>query len=201
MLRAEKGIDSIEEIVKVRKETSLKDDTVERPDRVKAMVYKMQSNFVRHNVYITLGYVVENEKPRPIEIFINSKDLSKSPEYTVLTRLLSAIFRKTPNPAFILEELGSINDPNGGYHKNGKYIHSFYSEVALVIEKFFNEIGILSKKDKEAVSMSITEIPKEKDKEDSNEQFSICPDCGERALKTENGCSSCTSCGASKCGG
>lgn len=120
----------------------------ERPEILDAKVYKLKSKFVKENVYITLSYINENDKNIPFEIFINSKDLSKLSEYTVLTRLISAIFRTVPEPEFVLEELKSIYDPNGGYFKKGQYIYSFYSEVALVIEKFFMDIGYLSYKKK-----------------------------------------------------
>ena len=206
MLKLAEDPISLAEIPPKKKDVQFIDATIDRPETVKGIIYKMQSNFVRHNIYITMGYMMENGKPRPVEIFINSKDLSKSPEYTVLTRLISAIFRKTPNPVFILEELSSINDPNGGYHKNGKYIHSFYSEVASVIETFFKEIGVIDKEPKEkAAAMSISINPSESkesnEKENVNEEFQICKECGEKAVKMENGCSSCTACGDSKCGG
>ena len=123
------------------------DHVAVRPEIVNAKVYKLKSGFVKHSVYITLGYIQQNGRNRPIEIFINSKDLTKNAEYAVLTRLISAIFRKSVNPIFILEELSSIHDPNGGYHSKGKYIHSFYSEIADVIERFFKEIGCLEEKE------------------------------------------------------
>ena len=115
----------------------------QRPEAVNARVYKCRSAFVNNSVFITLGYVQENGRKRPIEIFINSKDLSRAPEYVVLTRLISAIFRRADDPTFILEELRGIFDPNGGRHKEGKYIPSFYAEVADVIENFFLEVGIM----------------------------------------------------------
>ncbi|MCK5521464.1 MAG: hypothetical protein KAI81_10150, partial [Candidatus Marinimicrobia bacterium] len=112
-------------------------NTVARPEVVEAKVYKVKSPFVKFSVYITLSYIYENKRKRPVEIFLNSKDLTRSAEYAVLTRLISAIFRKTNDPHFILEELRSIYDPNGGFFKEGKYVHSFYAEVADVIERFF----------------------------------------------------------------
>ncbi len=120
----------------------------ERPATVDAKVYKLRSGFVKQGVFITLGYIEQNGRKRPIEIFINSKDLTKNAEYAVLTRLISAIFRKSANPTFILEELSSIHDPNGGYHRDGKYIPSLYSEIADVIKRFFKEIGCLEEKTK-----------------------------------------------------
>jgi len=114
-----------------------------RPDVVNAMVYRLRSGFVKHNVYITLGWIEQGGRPRPVEIFFNSKDLTRNPEYAILTRLISAIFRKESDSAFILEELRGIHDPNGGVFKNGRYMHSFYAEVADVIERFFYDVGIL----------------------------------------------------------
>ena len=71
------------------------DRSVMRPEVVDAKVYKIKSAFVKNAVFVTLSYVREdNGLIRPIEIFINSKDLSKANDYVVLTRLISAIFRR-----------------------------------------------------------------------------------------------------------
>jgi len=119
------------------------DETLERPDVVQARVYRLRSGFVRHNVYITLGWIEQGHRRRPMEIFINSKDLTRSPEYTILTRLVSALFRMSADPAVILNELRGIHDPAGGHFKNGRYMHSFYAEVAETIERFFYDVDIL----------------------------------------------------------
>ncbi len=183
-----------------------------RPQSVDAKVYKVKSAFVKNSVFITLSYVETHEGRRPIEIFINSKDLNRAPEYVVLTRLISAIFRRATDPMFILEELHGIHDPNGGSFKDGKYYHSFYAEVAETIEKFFYDVGIIKKEEKESQSEpdKIPEVPKNKnlvkvevEPENStlelNTQFKICPTCSSKSLKTENGCDSCIECGYSKC--
>ena len=204
MIRIEDTNFEISEVVK--QEAALdhpKEHIAERPGIVEAKVYKIKSGFVKHSVYITLGYIVQNGKKRPIEIFLNSKDLTKNAEYAVLTRLISAIFRKSANPTFILEELSSIHDPNGGYHRNGKFIHSFYSEVADVIERFFVEIGVIDKEPKKVVAeaMSITSAPVKEASLLTNSEFQICPDCSDRSVKMENGCLTCVNpeCGYSKC--
>ena len=118
-----------------------------RPEVVNAKVYKVKSAFVKNAVFITLSYIDTHSGRKPIEIFINSKDLNRSAEYVVLTRLISAIFRRATNPMFILEELHGIHDPNGGSFKDGKYYHSFYAEVADVIERFFYDVDIIKKED------------------------------------------------------
>ena len=118
-----------------------------RPEVIDAKVYKLKSSFVQYSVFITLSYVKDNSGIRPMEIFINSKDLTRAPEYVMLTRLISAIFQRSDDPMFILEELQGIFDPNGGIMKDGKYYHSFYAEIAEIIERFFFDLKILEKQD------------------------------------------------------
>lgn len=173
-----------------------KQQSIERPYVIDAKVYKLKGKFVKHSVFVTIGYIkTKDGKVRPFEIFLNSKDLTRAAEFTVLTRLLSAIFRRSEDPTFILEELRSVYDPNGsGYFKNGKYIASFYGELAEVLEEFFKDIGLLKKEDK------VSSIQKE-EKIDDKTPFQICPECGMKTLKIENGCYSCVNpeCGYTKC--
>ena len=173
-----------------------------RPDVVDAKVYKLKSAFVKNSVFVTLSYIKE-ETIRPIEIFINSKDLTRAPEYVVLTRLISAIFRRASDPMFILEELQGIFDPNGGSFKEGKYYHSFYAEIADVIERFFFDVGIVDEPVMPPPADNGNIEPSTKLSKDEgnmgNTQFKVCPDCNNRTLKTENGCDSCMGCGYSKC--
>ena len=173
-----------------------------RPQSVDAKVYKVRSAFVKNSVFITLSYIEGSEGRRPIEIFINSKDLNRAPEYVVLTRLISAIFRRATDPMFILEELHGIHDPNGGSYKEGKYYHSFYAEVAEVIETFFYDVNIIDKpaNKEEKIVLPVEEKTVKVPAEDTyNVAFKICPACNSKSLKIENGCDSCVSCGYSKC--
>ena len=55
-----------------------------RPDVVDAKVYKLKSAFIKNSVFITMSYIKYEEQIRPIEIFINSKDLTRAPEGTAL---------------------------------------------------------------------------------------------------------------------
>ena len=174
-----------------------------RPEVVNAKVYKLKSAFVKNAVFITLSYVDTLNGRKPIEIFINSKDLNRSAEYVVLTRLISAIFRRATDPMFILEELHGIHDPNGGSFKDGKYYHSFYAEVAATIERFFYDVKIIEKEETDLNPNNneedLVEIDKKYSDNHLNKTFRICPECSGKALKTENGCDSCMECGYSKC--
>ena len=175
-----------------------------RPEVVDAKVYKLKSAFVKNSVFITLSYVRDNGETRPIEIFINSKDLTRAPEYVVLTRLVSAIFRRSNDPMFILEELQGIFDPNGGTFKEGKYYHSFYAEIADVIERFFFDVGIMELPDARPVEdngKSKNIVLAKEEGNAGNIEFRVCMECNNRTLKTENGCDVCMEpdCGYSKC--
>jgi ribonucleoside-diphosphate reductase alpha chain len=176
---------------------------VVRPDVVDAKVYKLKSAFVKNSVFVTLSYIHEGDAIRPVEIFINSKDLTRAPEYVVLTRLISAIFRRASDAMFILEELQGIFDPNGGSFKEGKYYHSFYAEIADVIERFFYDVGIVERPTEHPPTdngqMGTSAILSHDEGNMGNAQFKVCPDCNNRTLKTENGCDSCMGCGYSKC--
>ncbi len=172
-----------------------------RPEVVDAKVYKLKSRFVKENMYVTLTYIKENETSRPFEIFIYSKDLSKLPEYTMLTRLISAIFRHFTNPKFILNELQSIYDPNGGYFMKGKYIYSFYSEIAMIIERFFIDIGFMKGKDEGLDNWIEQAKQANPEKKIEVNNFKICPHCNQKSLQVDGGCLNCINpeCGYSKC--
>ena len=200
----------IEEISKNKQNQNKEDEAAKasnsvpntlRPEVVDAKVYKLKSAFVKNSVFITLSYVNNNSEIRPIEIFINSKDLTRAPEYVVLTRLVSAIFRRSNDPMFILEELQGIFDPNGGTFKEGKYYHSFYAEIADVIERFFFDVGIMQNRDNVVVDRSSVSNLVKEEVNVGNAEFRICNECNNRTLKTENGCDICMSpeCGYSKC--
>ena len=193
-----------EKIVKDNNIHETREFTTNRPDIVDAKVYKVKSSFVKNSVFVTLGFITENGKKRPFEIFINSKDLTRAPEYVVLTRLISAIFRRTDDPMFILEELRGIFDPSGGFFKEGKYMHSFYAEVADVIEQFFFDVGIIEKPHvlpKQDNGEIESPIISNDEGNAGNLQFKICPECSNRTLKMEAGCDVCvdSDCGYSKC--
>ncbi len=201
-----------------KEETEVKEEKVgkvplERPYVIDAKVYKLKSRYVEHSIFITIGYIKQDDKIRPFEIFINSKDLSRAAEFTMLTRLLSAIFRRFEDPVFILEELRSIYDPNRiGYWKNGRFIHSLYGEIAEVIEEFFKEMGIIKQESQNVTTESKISIPlklenpklpvEQKTEEEMDlSLFQICPKCNLRTLKVEQGCYTCINpdCGYTKC--
>ena len=204
MIELNKKNFQIKKITKSKQEDNKKYGTkpsseiMTRPEVVDAKVYKLKSAFVKNSVFITLSYMLENGKKRPVEIFINSKDLSRSHEYIMLTRLISAVFRRDADVMFILEELQGILDPEGGRFKEGNYYQSLYAEIAEVIESFFYDVGILDTPIESSINNDGQIKPKQKDINNLN-NFKICPSCSNQTLKIENGCDTCVQCGYSKC--
>ena len=89
----------------------------------------------------------DQEYSRPFEIFINSKNMDHFQWIVGLTRVMSAVFRKGGDVTFLLEELQSVFDPNGGYYKKGgKYVPSLVAEIGEVLEKHLIDSGMLKSK-------------------------------------------------------
>jgi ribonucleoside-diphosphate reductase alpha chain len=211
MIELDKEEAFVKELVEVKAPEVIKAKKEERPYMLDAKIYKLKSAFVNYAIYISLSYTIdENGRKRPFEIFINSKDLTKAAEYSMLTRLISAIFRRSEDPTFILEELKSIYDPNGGYYKNGKYIPSIYAEIADVLEQFFYDIGILKRKEEKA-EIKQAQLPmlflsdengsSKRIERLSDDNLKLCPKCNQKTLKLEAGCETCINpdCNYSKC--
>ena len=102
-----------------------------------------------HALYITINDVIMNEGTdqehrRPFEIFVNSKNMEHFQWIVGLTRVMSAVFRKGGDLTFLIEELESVFDPNGGYYKKGgKYVPSLVAELGQVLEEHLKNIGML----------------------------------------------------------
>ena len=106
-----------------------------RPEILFGSTYKVKPVTSDHAMYITINDIVlDCGTIRPFEIFINSKDMEYFQWVVSLTRVISAIFRKGGNIDFLIEELGCIIDPTGGYFRKGKFIPSVVSEIGAVID-------------------------------------------------------------------
>jgi len=192
-----------------------------RPVYLKGTTYKIKTPLSKQALYITINDMCDDSGRRPFEIFINSKNLQHFSWIVAMTRLISAVFRRTNDPSFLVEELKSIFDPNGGYFRNGRYIPSLVAEIGEVIQQHLINIGAMEapakKKNELPTSVKITDRGSEpmgstesmgmetnlefdpKVKDQLNSPFMICPQCSERALYFEENCNKCFSCGYSKC--
>lgn len=169
-----------------------------RPEELPGSTYKIKTPQSPDAFYITINNFVKNGEFRPYELFINTKNLQHFSWIVAISRLISAVFRNDPKPTFLVDELKSVYDPNGGYFKKGKYIPSMAAEIGYVIEEHLSKLGIMDNKKIAKVDADI-EV-KEAETVVKNDGKMICPVCHERELIFQENCTKCLACGHSKCG-
>ena len=150
------------------------------------------------------------EHRRPFEIFINSKNMEHFQWIVALTRVMSAVFRKGGDITFLVEELESVFDPNGGYYKKGgKYIPSLVAELGQVVEQHLKNIGMLKSKVPDEHQEQLIQDKKKEYLEKNSQGLDengfpkdaqLCHKCSTKAAIMMDGCLTCLSCGESKCG-
>lgn len=192
-------------------------ERLERPDKLVGSTYKVKTPVSDHAMYITINDILLNEGTdyearRPFEIFINSKNLDHYQWVVGLTRVISAVFRKGGDVAFLVEELKAVFDPRGGYWKpGGKFMPSVIAEIGEVIERHLMEIGIVEKaepdeRQKRYLAAKREEFEASKKQQDAfaEDQFpegaQLCTKCNTAAMVMMDGCMTCLNCGESKCG-
>lgn len=193
-------------------------EAIARPEFLQGSTYKIKPPVSDHAMYITINDVVlnkgtEHETVKPYEIFINSRDVQHLQWISGLTLILSAIFRKGGDIAFLAQELRSVYDPNGGYFKKGGvYMNSIVAEIGYVIEQHFKAIGLIKTEEMSDEAKAIlAEKRAQAERTEKNEEAAgddggypanstVCPKCHTKAVIIMDGCATCLSCGDSKCG-
>ena len=192
-------------------------EKLERPEVLVGSTYKVKTPISDHAMYVTINDIVLNqgteyEKRRPFEIFINSKNLDHYQWIVALTRIISAVFRKGGDVAFLVDELTAVFDPRGGYWQpGGKFMPSIIAELGYIVEKHLITIGMLTKPDldegqQELIRQKRDEYEQSQKQQDafSDNQYpegaQLCGKCSTAAVIKMDGCMTCLSCGDSKCG-
>ena len=116
---------------------------MERGATLAGYTYKLRWPDSEHATYITINDVILNERRRPFEIFINSKNLEHYAWTVALTRMISAVFRRGGDVSFVVEELKAVFDPRGGQWMNGHYVPSLLAAIGEVVEKHLIDTGFL----------------------------------------------------------
>ncbi|MBS3805618.1 MAG: NrdJb [Oleiphilaceae bacterium] len=190
---------------------------IERPDFLLGTTYKIKPPVAEHAMYITINDILLNEDTdhesrQPYEVFINSKSMEHFQWVIALTRVLSAVFRKGGDVTFLVEELRSVYDPNGGYFKKGGvFMPSLVAEIGAVIEKHLKAIGLIETEEMSDVTRRILAEKRadfEANKAPVNDESvgdypptaTLCGKCSTKAVIIMDGCATCLSCGDSKCG-
>ena len=169
-------------------------DLLVRADRLVGATYKLRWPDSEHAMYVTINDIEQDGVRRPFEIFVNSKNLEHYAWVVALTRMISAVFRRGGEVAFVAEELKQVFDPRGGQWSQGRYVPSLVAAIGDVIEKHMIETGFLVMDDDRLP------IQDKKRQLGASALGSLCPKCSQPGLVREAGCLSCLHCGWSKCG-
>ncbi len=192
-------------------------EKLERPEMLIGSTYKVKTPVSDHAMYVTINDIVLNEgtefeKRRPFEIFINSKNLDHYQWIVALTRIISAVFRKGGDVAFLVDELKAVFDPRGGYWQpGGKFMPSIIAELGYIVERHLQSIGLLAEDTLDAGQKALIAQKRAEFEESQKQQdaFSeseypdgaqLCGKCNTTAVVMMDGCMTCLACGESKCG-
>ncbi len=190
-------------------------ENLARPEALQGTTYKIKTPLSEHALYVTINDITlnpgtEHEMRRPFEIFINSKNMEHFQWIIALTRILSAVFRKGGDVTFLVDELRSVFDPQGGYFKKGgRYTPSIVAEIGDVIEQHMMAIGMLKKsgpdaQQREFLDAKRRELAERNPADTADDGFpasaQLCKRCQTRAMVILDNCLTCLNCGESKCG-
>lgn len=186
---------------------------LERPEELEGATYKLRWPGSEHAMYITVNDIVVDGRRRPFEVFINSKNMEHYAWTVALTRMISAVFRRGGEVAFVVEELKAVFDPRGGAWMNGKYVPSILAAIGMEIERHLKRIGFVGEGERivaeEGVATPVVRSGKLDDagwEENPAPQAAMapvgasCPSCGSYEVRVQEGCLSCATCGFSRCG-
>jgi ribonucleoside-diphosphate reductase alpha chain len=166
-----------------------------RDTSLPGFTYKLKWPDSDHAIYVTLNDIIKDERRRPFEIFINSKNLEHYAWTVALTRMISAVFRRGGDVSFVVEELKAVFDPRGGQWMDGRYVPSLLAAIGGIIERHMIDTGFITPAERFA--------PEDADDDAMQvEQMSrarYCPKCSQPSLIFQEGCHTCRSCGYSKC--
>ena len=170
-------------------------DLMTRSDKLSGATYKLRWPDSEHAMYVTINDIEQDGVSRPFEIFVNSKNLEHYAWVIALTRMISAVFRRGGEVAFVAEELKQVFDPRGGQWSNGRYVGSLVAAIGDIIERHMIETGFLTlagKPESRAMATPAGSIA-------TTQLGQHCPKCSQPGLVREAGCLSCVHCGWSRC--
>lgn len=154
-----------------------------RPKAIDGKTYKVKPAGAEHALYVTINDIEHDGRKRPFEIFFSSKSVDGFAWTVALSRMISAVFRKGGDVAFVADEMKAVFDPRGGFWDDGAYVPSLCAAIGGVIETHMRSIGAV-----EATGEPVKIVATRH-----------CPKCQVGALQNREGCWHCTSCDYTKC--
>jgi ribonucleoside-diphosphate reductase alpha chain len=170
----------------------LSSEPLHREEKLTGATYKLRWADSEHALYVTINDIEQDGHRRPFEIFINSKNMDHYAWVVALTRMISAVFRRGGDVAFVAEELKAVFDPRGGQWQNGRYVPSLIAAIGGILERHMAETGFLPVSAEGVAPISLSPAA-------GRPLGPLCPRCSQPGLVREAGCLSCRHCGWSKC--
>ena len=167
-------------------------EPLHREEKLTGATYKLRWADSEHALYVTINDIEHDGRRRPFEIFINSKNMDHYAWVVALTRMISAVFRRGGDVAFVADELKAVFDPRGGQWQKGRYVPSLIAAIGGILERHMATTGFLppaADTAGPAISLASMDRP----------LGPLCPKCSQPGLVREAGCLSCRNCGWSKC--
>ena len=178
-------------------------EPLERAETLPGFTYKLKWPDSDHAIYVTLNDIIQDDRRRPFEIFINSKNLEHYAWTVALTRMISAVFRRGGDVSFVVEELKAVFDPRGGQWMEGRYVPSLLAAIGGVIERHMIDIGFIAPAERIVPDEADEAGADDPDDGDTTAErvkdVRYCPKCNQPALVFQEGCHTCRACGFSKC--
>ncbi|WP_413204735.1 adenosylcobalamin-dependent ribonucleoside-diphosphate reductase [Rhodospirillum sp. A1_3_36] len=175
-----------------------------RPECLEGRTYKLSWPLSDENFYVTINDLVEPDgHRRPFELFIASRSAEHAELLSALTMTLSAVMRRTENPAFLVEDLEQVRGAQGAWIK-GQYVNGIVALVASVMRRHLADLGLMDPPLERVSPMeedAMPPEPKEQKRESGRSTMvgAICPKCSQPTLFHQEGCSKCIGCGHSTC--
>ena len=174
---------------------------IRRPDTLAGKTYKAKWPLTEDNLYVTINDIEEHGRRRPYEIFIASRSAEHAELMSALTLTLSAVMRRSENPAFLVEDLERVRAAQGAWVE-GRYVNGVVALIAGVMRRHLEELSLVPGKHnpagpKRGASTSEPSGPRSPPGQPGGE---ICPKCDSPTLFRQEGCKRCVSCGYSTCG-
>lgn len=119
-----------------------------RPDRIDGTTYKIKPPVRDAAIYITINNAEIDGQLRPVELFINSKDMPHLAWSNSVSRIVSGVLQ-APGPfqAWVLDELLQSFDVDGGYiipGSKGQRANSVVAHIGMVLMTHCRGLGLLA---------------------------------------------------------
>lgn len=117
---------------------------IPRGEVLTGATYKLQIPTIDEAVYMTINSVQLPSGPRPVEVFVNSKNMQSFQWISALTRLLSSCLQQPgPFPAYVLRELQEVHDPNGAIFFEKRKFPSVVAILGATLEHHCKKQGVI----------------------------------------------------------